>query len=630
MPGQHPYTYEVDSGGLAARITTSRDDRADVGATVSRPAGGHMAKPAKSFETLSFGDGVDQLRASYRRGLLVPFIGSGLSAPKMRGWSSLVRALADAAGIEDLHLPERPTDQQLILASERVVWQLRARGHSLGTKMDDALPDPGNSGMDVPSATQALASVWWPLVLTTNYDDLFLKSFNKRHQLAKRHDADAMAVLGRGAADCHTVLNSLNQSYRPLLWALQGFLGPSLHGADLRPEIVLGYEQYRRATFENAAFRSAFTELFRNRSFLFAGSGLSEDYFRGLFGESIVRLGVHQHAHCALINEKDLGQDTPWFLHTRLNIVVATYADPVGGPKYSGFAPCLEEIAEALNEPPRGGRRFWVRNILPASVCVDIEPTALPPWEGETHWIVGSVGRGSSDETLISSDVPKTLHGTEVEVPGHDDLLRIEGRNVLLAIARKSKKNGGATRDLRHVADVTSHALSVAADQGATTVSLMLLSASPHAGRWPRVFSLVEMLRGIRHYAYSRPRGRHAPLRVILHDTAAARPADRAPSYAVWYAIESGRFDPAEVLDCKALRLFVEIHLEGEIIRMPMYVFDNKTIGQVANYLGLAEGWEVLLDPDPAPKRRAKPINSTQYLLDAGVVPGSTLRFRRR
>jgi len=201
---------------------------------------------------------------------------------------------------------------------------------------------------------------------------------------------------------------------------------------------------------------------------------------------------------------------------------------------------------------------------------------------------------------------------------------------VLLAIARKSKKNGGATRDLRRVADVTAHALSVAADRGATTVSLMLLSASPHAGRWPRVFSLVEMLRGIRHYAYSRPAGRHAPLRVILHDTAAARPADRAPSCAVWYAIESGRFNPAEVLDCEALRFFVEIHLDGGITRMPMYVVGDKTIGQVANYLGLAEGWEVLLDPDPAPKRRAKPIDSTRSLLDAGVVPGSTLRFIRR
>src|SRR5690348_12644882 len=101
-----------------------------------------MAKPAKPFGTLSFGDCVDQLRASYRRGLLVPFIGSGLSAPKMRTWSNLVRTLATAAGIKDLHLPDRPTDQQLVLASERVVWQLRARGLSLGEAMGEALPDP--------------------------------------------------------------------------------------------------------------------------------------------------------------------------------------------------------------------------------------------------------------------------------------------------------------------------------------------------------------------------------------------------------------------------------------------------------------------------------------------------------
>ncbi|OYT92274.1 MAG: hypothetical protein CFE43_09320 [Burkholderiales bacterium PBB3] len=582
------------------------------------------------FEVLSLSEGIDHLRAGYRRGLLVPFVGAGLSAPRMRGWLSLVKALAAEADVKDLKLPENPTDQHLILASERVVWQAKARGLSLGNLMAKCLPGTECDHAATPAATAALASVWWPLVLSTNYDRLFLDAFNAMHHDGKRkHDGDRMVALGRGADDSHTVLQSLNQPYRPLLWALQGFLGQSMHGADLQREIVLGFEQYRRATFENAAFRSSFAELFRSRSFFFVGSGLSEEYFKGLFGESIVRLGVHQHAHCALINESDLALDTPWFLHTRLNIVALTYSDK-GGKKYSGFAPCLQELAAALNEPPKGGRRFWVRSSLNESVSVDLEPSAIPPSDSENHWIVGSAGRSggsrlSSGKLLVSGDVPTSLHGPTVAVSDHEDLHRVEGRNVLYAIARKSTVNGRAGRDLRHIADTTARALSFAATNGAKVVSLMILSASTSKGRWPRVFSLIEMLRGIRQYALGR--SDLLPLHVIIHDTAAGRSFDR--SIAAWQAIESGKLDPSEVLNCEALRFLVEIHLGAETTRLPMYVAGKKSVAQVAQYLGLDKKWGFEVDPGPTAVETHRRSDFELSLLDAGVVPGSTIRFRK-
>ena len=251
--------------------------------------------------------------------------------------------------------------------------------------------------------------------------------------------------------------------------------------------------------------------------------------------------------------------------------------------------------------------------------------TPLPALESSTHWIVGSAGRKSFGKTLPSRDLPSTVHGPLVKVAGHGNLLKVKGRNVLLAVARKSKKNGGALRDLRHVANSTACALEVAATQGATTVSLMMLSASTSHGRWPRVFSLIEMLRGIREYGGRRHR--HTPLHVIIHDTAAARTDD--PSTAAWHAIESGKLDPAEVLDCEALRFFVEIHLSGGITRMPVYILGTKSVAQVGLFLGLTEGWDVTVDPNPAPRDEFAPIGPHQSLLDAGVVPGSTLRFVR-
>jgi hypothetical protein len=83
------------------------------------------------FKILSYANAIDQLRVAHRRGLLAPFVGSGLSAPKLRLWPKLVQALAREAMVDDIRLGNPTSDQQLILASERIVWELRARGRPL-------------------------------------------------------------------------------------------------------------------------------------------------------------------------------------------------------------------------------------------------------------------------------------------------------------------------------------------------------------------------------------------------------------------------------------------------------------------------------------------------------------------
>lgn len=580
------------------------------------------------FRPLQYEEALDQLRAGYNRGLLVPFIGSGLSAPRLPLWSALVKILAEDAGLEDLQLQERPTDQQLILASERIVWNFRTQGRPLAKAIERAFRKPANDADGVPQATLELASIWWPLVLTTNYDTLFHEAFNRRHHRAK-HDDDAIAPVGRSSADCHTVLASLASPVRPLLWALQGFLGSSLNGNDLSAEIVLGYEHYRRASFENPGFRAAFTEVYRNRSLLFAGAGLGEDYFRSLFGESIVRLGINQHTHCALVNAKDLERDAPWFMHTRMNIIVLTYEDKPGEPKYSGFAPCLRGIADALNEPPRGAWRYSMRATT-AHVSVEIEPTPLPPTVGNGHWVVGSAGRRASGELRISGDVPAELRGPDIAIAGHPQLRHVDQKPVLLAIARqRDRASNRHHRDLRHVAEVTASALQVAVGKGATTVSFMLLSASVSKGRWPRVFSLIEMLRGIRRFVNDRPPGSTTPIRIVIHDTAAARPPDRSPNRSVWHAIESRRLDPCELLDCKDLRFYVDIDIDGSAMRTTMYLAEDKTLQQLAMYFQLKGPWKAELTPNPAPRRGMWLPSLDVSLLDAGVVPGATLKFKQ-
>lgn len=585
-----------------------------------------------AFKPLGYEDGIDRLRAGYNRGLLVPFIGSGLSRPRLPSWSELVQTLAVKAGLEDLKLPKRPTEQQLIVASEQIVWSCHTQGLSLDEAIRETFSSPERLRSPVPAATVALASVWWPLVLTTNYDTLFREAFDERHHRAK-HDGNVLAPVGRSPEDCHTVLASLSSPTRPLLWTLQGFLGLSLNRNNLANEIVLGYDQYRRASFENPGFRAAFNEVYRNRSLLFAGTGLSEEYFRSLFGESIVRLGTNQHAHCALVNVRDLDRAAPWFMHTRMNIIVLTYKDKAGDRPYSGFAPCLEAIAKALNESPRGGWRYATRAAKgresTAPVTVEIEPTALPVAPGDKHWVVGSSGRRPTGELRISGDVPDALRGTTVAVEGHDDLRQVHGRPVLLAVAREPGLPGADLhRDLRRVAEVSVSALQAATRAGATTVSLMLLSASVYKGRWPRVYSLVEMLRGIRRFAEKRRKGSTTPLRVIIHDTAAARHRDADRS--VWHAIESRRLDPSELLLCKDLRFYVDVEMDASSTRSTMYLDEDKSLAQLALYLQLKGAWKVALSPNPTPGHDPWISELDVSLRDAGVVPGATLRFRRR
>lgn len=584
------------------------------------------ASTATEFRPLRYEDALDQLRAGYNRGLLVPFLGSGVSAPRLPSWPALVNTLAEKAGVEDLGFSERPTDQQLILASERIVWSFGTQGKSLAEAINEAFRSSASKTNEPPAPTSALASVWWPLVLTTNYDTLFYDAFNQRHHRAK-HDGDAIATVGRGSADCHAVLASLASPTRPLLWALQGFLGKGVNGNDLRDEIVLGYEQYRRASFENAGFRAAFTEVYRNRSLLFAGAGLSEEYFRSLFGESIVRLGTNQHAHCALVNAKDLERDTPWFMHTRMNIIVLTYDDESDQPKYSGFAPCLRNIAAALNEPPRSAWRHSMRATT-APLTVEIEPTPLPVALGNGHWVVGSAGKRRTGELRISGDVPDELRGPDIAVRGHEQLRQVQHRSVLLAVARqRDRPSTHHHRDLRQVAEVTVSALEAAVRAGATTVSFMLLSASVHAGRWPRVFSLVEMLRGIRRFAEKRPSNSMTPLRVVIHDTAAARISE--PDRSVWHAIESRRLDPCELIDCRDLRFYVDVGIDSSSTRTTMYLAEDKTVAQLAMYLQLKGPWKAELTPNPSPIEGRWLSSLNVSLRDAGVVPGATLRFTR-
>ncbi|XYI03014.1 SIR2 family protein [Sorangium sp. So ce1128] len=425
---------------------------------------------------IRFDDILPYLASAYRRGVLAPFIGSGMSRPACTSWLDLLRGLADAAGVDvPEHLrevgPEARLDTSELyrLADKAVLGLASLDAEERADAYRKALSQGGKpaGACDVPAQTAALARCYWPLVLTTNYDDLYVVSRMRQSHAgemagvsrtgtpsreARRDETDVPEVLGRSVEDCHKVLRSLESPTRPILWALQGFLGgqaarldvldeelvlDARRRAELAGQVVAGYQQYQHAVNAQPHFRRAFAEVLSRRSLLFLGSGILEDYLINLFGEIAHHYGPGPHPHFALFSADRRETLDVRFLQTRLGIAPVFYKDyselpeligrltdavwerrapaPSGGatvpsgaveapsgaveaPSGAAEAPVAwmpDELGFSLSEgvacPPGGARRLRLR----------YAPLSVPAAGDGRACVVVSVGRTPSDNRAI-------------------------------------------------------------------------------------------------------------------------------------------------------------------------------------------------------------------------------------
>ncbi len=173
----------------------------------------------QNFETL-----LPRLVATYEAGRLVPFIGSGMSLRTCTDWPTFIKKLETATGQSELSPRKNdkrrsPSPDELIRRANSAVRTLKRgeRGAFAKALRESVLADKSDAKL-IPLQTQALARIWWPLMLSTNYDNCYAAAFHKHFP-----DRD-LAVVGRGAEDCQRVLTSLSTAGRSLLWALQGYL----------------------------------------------------------------------------------------------------------------------------------------------------------------------------------------------------------------------------------------------------------------------------------------------------------------------------------------------------------------------------------------------------------------------
>src|SRR5687768_316649 len=105
-------------------------------------------------------------------GRLVPFIGAGLSRPRLHGWVGFLKQLNRLVGLEqdDSKDWSKLNGDQLNRIADRAALALRLIDEPKRRSIvNEALMDNGAS--PTPPQTEVLAAGFWPLWISTNYDD---------------------------------------------------------------------------------------------------------------------------------------------------------------------------------------------------------------------------------------------------------------------------------------------------------------------------------------------------------------------------------------------------------------------------------------------------------------------------
>lgn len=607
-----------------------------------------------------FDDILPYLASAYRRGVLVPFIGSGMSVPACTGWKAFVLQLAGAAGMD---VPsgiqngkrKKLESAELYRLADRAVRGLStlsasARANAYRQALITSGKKPGTC--DIPEQTRTLARRHWPLVLSTNYDDLYAVSRWRQSSGGETTKAEAPDVLGRGVEDCHTVVRSLDRPTRPILWALQGFLGGQAAPHDflvadpkrrreLASQVVAGHQQYQNVINSQVHFRRAFAEVFHRRSLLFLGSGILEDYFVNLFGEISHHYGPSPHPHFALFPSLAKKTLDTQFLRTRLGITPVFYED------YSVLPRLLDQLANCLSgsgvQPLPGAPAqpvAWMPDELGFSLSngsrppfgtarkfrLRYAPLAVPAKDG-TECVIVSVGRAKTNHPLEGSQSRALLREAGLKSPANGrgwkgldkapSLVFRFGKEPIFGVAARMRSTTGRTadhRDLGIISDAVYAALRAASKAGFRQVHLGPV-ASGRYRLWHPFHPFVQTLTGVRRFFSNHPDTSIEALELhVMHP-------------AVWSPVLAGRIPVAELLSSNLAKIWVDIRdPEGSSEILSIIAKGSTKLGELKKLCGLVpDRWAA--DILPRPSRLPPPVTNPDDLL---VAPTSLVVFTPR
>jgi hypothetical protein len=561
-----------------------------------------------------------RLVAAYERGRLAPFIGSGMSMPVAASWTKLIVGLEAAAGITSATGDAANKPEALVRRANSATRKLRlADPERLHAAVRELL---GSREADPPPQTLALARLCWPLVLSTNYDNLFALAHRRQHGKDAPGGERPLRVLGRSTLDCQHVLSSLTSPGPAILWALQGFLrAPNTsrlaRGDDERAaEVVIGHQEYRAVANRELHFRRAFAEVFRSRSLLFLGSGLSESYLLDLFGEVLEIYGPSARPNFALMRR---GEVDPEFMLARFHTQVCEYDDHAELPILLGrLADAVEGDAcrqvrwSFAVHAPREATGVGVREdftVVRGQLRAPRDGEALVVSAGERN---GRLHVGPQAAAVLAElGLPAALKPPSVQRPF---TLVSSAPPVLAAVAVEAS----ATRDLRNVFSVCEALFGELDRLGVKRVVMQQIYAGKRS-QFPERLALAQVARAFGYWRRVQPSSR---FELELHTW---KPA-------IYQELASGRLDLIELLSSETLRFWAEIvESSGAVERRLFHERPDFSVGSLLARLELpAEGWTLEVSPAPspnfAPREARELVDDT--LIDLGVAPGSALVLR--
>jgi len=592
------------------------------------------------FRELTFDEVLPRLVVTYNKGKLVPFTGAGISANNVPGWEGFLRNLCTNSERKfPLKKKKKPfTPQDLIQLSDDLVTQLSRESKDKFIQcVKNSLGYGPGSHPGISPQYCSLASIRWPLILTTNYDTMYFDCLQHFHELIDEKKRPpyppGVEVFGRSPGDCHSLLATLSSGSKPAYWALQGlFDRTKAYAADpsLENEIVIGYRQYRNATYSNPTFRSVFAEIYRNHSLFFIGSGLSEDYFRGLFGEVLERFGNNPYTHVALFNSSEKHNIDHHFLHTRFNITPVFYTDETGSTPFSGLPLALDKLHDAIKSANEKLCRlsFCKRNFFDLhgegiTSGLEITAASMPAWNKNECYVFsagydGSVLFSGKGQKYINVNHEKVGHfeADKFEQTTSSMVRRFKKTNIYAAIARNLDTPGSShdARDLRKVLDATEQALTECSKEF-TIINMMLLSGG-QGKTFPAIYSFIQMLRGYKEFISGNAT---TPLvRIYIVD----------PSILSY--IRTKPLEIEELLNCDDMRLGIEIRDGADIERSQIYLNADKTLEGISDFYSINNSnWDVTVFPKPFKDFLIKPGDKTA-IGDLGLIPGTILIYTRK
>lgn len=552
-----------------------------------------------------------KLADTYHRGTLVPFIGAGMSMDLAPGWESLVEQIEKRAGTKSQPVPGESKSEGLIRRGGEAVRALRRKQEGVSRAVANAIyaNSAAGKGWKPTEQSEALAAIRWPLVLSTNYEDFF-------HAAAMQAGYD-YTVLGR--RDAARVLASLSMLDEPILWALQGFVprtGATPELPDLSGELVVGHAEYRRVTHMDVAFRRSFAEVFRRRSLLFLGSGMTEPYFLDLFEEIAELHGENPTPHYAVIPSGHVNADA---LHQRYGIQVLEYSSGHGE-----VIELLDRLKKAIRQGPEIGPIEWHYSLEATHGSIEVrlrrqEISKEAVAVGRA--LIISSGRSGREPVLSHNLAPilKPLFapGKRATQPIDEsglvwDLGASPASRVLCVVAWRNNSE----RDLGLVEEGLRRALDDVDAAGHREVWMTLIATGDSAN-FPREYSLASMLRAIGNWHRGRRGRKLTSATIYLRDPE------------VGAAIAAQRLLPEQLLSGDEFQFTVEVRLpDGGNERRFFRGTEEQSLRTLAEKLHIpASGWTAEVIPR---FREARHVDATADITfrDIGVIPGSTLRFQ--